>query len=571
VVLIDGDRIAEVILCKAHESTDDLMVTYQDWNPMDLEHLCISPGIIDFNVRRDWEDLTQMTRVAILGGVTLVVEEREGSIPPPKTQALYCDVGGIALVNKASEVAGASDIFGYKVYLSQPLDSTSAAHNLDSIFDAVSRTGLPLIVDPVMPDQRLYHLASPCHFIPVKDRANFDEVETSQLFASAYAGEAESSDIEDEFDMIRTIRTMSTSQPSNQLYRVSTGDIDTLHKQRERKMTDNFLDSQPVLEASDIYTDLDHRIRANEQDIEYLSHLEQATYTYAGPSQFSIPVPVQPPTETKFNRFRPAPITVEKPFEESDKSLLYFNYLANFPDHWETLGVKKVLKTSANYDVKVHICNLSSASAVNALLQRKASRVTCDTAAHFLGLTDADVQRGDTRLKCCPPIRNRRNCNLMWELLKLNAINMITSQHRAVPPFYKFLKEGSFKQAVSGISSLGYALQQVWTKLRLPCESEAEMEHYLVRLSKWMSLQPAKFLGISDTRGSIAKGKHADLIIWDPYSRTIASGSNGQFPEVFPYTGQVFYGVVHKVIVRGQIACENGKAKSFGVSVGLTA
>jgi allantoinase len=321
----------------------------------------------------------------------------------------------------------------------------------------------------------------------------------------------------------------------------------------------------------DIFTDLDYRIRANEQDIEYLSHLEQATYSHSGQTQFSISVPAQPPAQTKFSRFRPAPIAVQKPFEESDKNLLYFNYLANFPDYWETHGVKKVLKTSVNYELKVHICNLSSASAVNSLLKRKASQVTCDTAAHFLALTDADIQRGDTRLKCCPPIRNRRNCNLMWELLKLNAINMITSQHRAVPPSYKFLREGSFKQAVSGISSLGYALQQVWTKLRVPCESEAEMEHYLVRLSKWMSLQPAMFLGISDTRGSIAKGKLADLIIWDPYSRTIASGPNGQFPEVFPYTGQVFYGVVHKVMIRGQIACENGKAKSFGAFVGLTA
>jgi len=572
-VLVEGERISEVILCKANESTEDLMQMYEDWNPMDFEHLCISPGIIDFNLRRDFEDLTQMTRVAVTGGVTFAVEEVQDVVSTEKSQTLFCDVGQIALVSCPSDVVKAlqADIFGFKLYLCQPSERIPPATDLTGILDEIAPTGLPLLVDPLLPDLRMYHLASPCHFLPNKNRHSFTELNSGQLFASAYAGEADCSDAEEEEEMVRPIRTQSTSQPSGEAFRLSLAD-EIMTRQRERKMTDNFLAPQPILASPDLLKDLDYRIRANEQDIEHLSHLEQLTYSKSGHTQYvttvtryvtSVPRP--PSTlQNRIERLRPSKITVQKPFEENDKDLLYMNYLANFPDHWETLGIKKVLNACADYDVKVHFCNLSSASATNAFLKKKNKNFTCDTATHFLGMTDADIQRGDTRLKCCPPIRNKRNCNLLWELLKVKAIDMITSQHRAVPPNLKFLREGSFKLAVCGVSSLGYALQQVWTKLRIPCASEADMEHYLVRLAKWMSMQPAKLLGVSESRGNIAEGKYADFVIWDPYSRAIASGSNGQFPEVFPYTGQVFYGVIHKVMVKGQVAYESGKAKALG-------
>lgn len=550
---------------------ETLMQTYQDWNPLDFEHLCVSPGIIDLNVRRDHEDLTIMTQAALAGGVTLVVEEVEDISISVKPQTLYCDVGHIAIVSQPRDVSKAmySGVFGFKAYLCQPNDRISSAIDIEGILDDVATTDLPLLIDPLIPDLRLYHLASPCHFQPANTREDFYEPNTDVLYASAFAGEAETSDQEDDIEICRPMRTKSTNPKDS--VNLSEADLEIPTTPRERKMTDNFLEPTFPHTAVTIYTDLDIRIRANEQDIEYLSQLEQRTYAYSGATDYisTVPPPISP-TRKRFDKFRPKPITVEKLFEENDKDLLYINYLANFPDHWETIGVKKILKACAGSLCKVHICNISSASAANAFMKKKNQNLTCDTATHFLGLTDSDVKRGDTRFKCTPPIRNKRNCNLLWELLKVKAIDMITSHHRAVPTAHKFLKEGSFKQAMSGISSLGYTLQQVWTKLRVPCASQEDMEHYLVRLAKWMSMEPAKLLGINDIRGSIEQGKIADFVIWDPYTKTEATSLNRQFPEVFPYTGHVFYGVIHSVIVKGNVAYEGCKAKPFGSFVERT-
>ena len=38
---------------------------------------------------------------------------------------------------------------------------------------------------------------------------------------------------------------------------------------------------------------------------------------------------------------------------------------------------------------------------------------------------------------------------------------------------------------------------------------------FIVKMSKWLSERPAKLLNIYNIKGSIFKGKRADLVIWD--------------------------------------------------------
>lgn len=40
----------------------------------------------------------------------------------------------------------------------------------------------------------------------------------------------------------------------------------------------------------------------------------------------------------------------------------------------------------------------------------------------------------------------------------------------------------------------------------------------IVKISKHLSENPSKVLGIDNVKGSIEVGKDADFIIWDPYS-----------------------------------------------------
>lgn len=74
-----------------------------------------------------------------------------------------------------------------------------------------------------------------------------------------------------------------------------------------------------------------------------------------------------------------------------------------------------------------------------------------------------------------------------------------------------------FRRAVNGISSIGYGLQAVWTRLAEEVRGSATERVYFSLLANWMSKVPAEILGLSNVKGEIAPGKHADLVIWDPY------------------------------------------------------
>ena len=83
--------------------------------------------------------------------------------------------------------------------------------------------------------------------------------------------------------------------------------------------------------------------------------------------------------------------------------------------------------------------------------------------------------------------------------------------------------------------------------------------------SKWLSLSPAKLLGLSN-RGSIGKGKLADLVVWTPYCRSLGKG-NEFYQDLSIFDGKEMFGVIHKVYLRGVLAYDNGNYVKAGKRV----
>jgi allantoinase len=111
----------------------------------------------------------------------------------------------------------------------------------------------------------------------------------------------------------------------------------------------------------------------------------------------------------------------------------------------------------------------------------------------------------------------------------------------------KKLREGDFTRAWGGIASLQLSLRAVWT-------GASARGYGLCDLARWMSEVPSRLAGLSGTKGSIAVGQDADLVIWDPdsHDRVIASQLQHRHP-VTPYEGMHLKGRIHKTILRGQV------------------
>jgi dihydroorotase-like cyclic amidohydrolase len=135
----------------------------------------------------------------------------------------------------------------------------------------------------------------------------------------------------------------------------------------------------------------------------------------------------------------------------------------------------------------------------------------------------------------------------------MKGIDNISSCHAYISPHHKLTQ--NFQTALNGISSLGCTLQSVWFILNKPVSSNDQLEHYIVRLAKWMSLHPAQILGVSDYRGSISKGKIADLVVWNPREKSRLSIDYSYY-ATSPYVGQELLGKIKRVYLRGKIAYE---------------
>ena len=145
----------------------------------------------------------------------------------------------------------------------------------------------------------------------------------------------------------------------------------------------------------------------------------------------------------------------------------------------------------------------------------------------------------------------------------MKGIDAVTSNHATIQPCYK-LTNGSFQRAANGIQTVGFTLQSVWTTLNGPVSTTSQLEHYIVRLAKWFSLHPAEILNISGMRGSISKGKLADLIVWNPFERYVVGKEYSPFPELSPYLGMELFGKIYKVYLRGNLVLADDKFKQRG-------
>ena len=164
-----------------------------------------------------------------------------------------------------------------------------------------------------------------------------------------------------------------------------------------------------------------------------------------------------------------------------------------------------------------------------------------------------DIADGRTEFKCCPPIRDQKNREQLWQGLREGTIETIVSDHSPCPGEMKLPAEGDFMRAWGGISSLQLRLPIVWTEARRRGFS-------LVDITRWLCYEPAALVGLEHHKGLVAEGHDADLVIWDPEAEFSVTPSNLYHRhKITPYKGKVFCGLVQKTFVRGQKIYDGGE------------
>src|SRR5271156_6210810 len=200
---------------------------------------------------------------------------------------------------------------------------------------------------------------------------------------------------------------------------------------------------------------------------------------------------------------------------------------------------------------RLHVAHLSTADALKAVRRGKRSKahVTCEGTPHHFTLTDADVGDYDTYCKMNPPLRSAADREALIVALADGTVDAIATDHAPHATHEKIIE---FEKAMFGITGLETALGLAITRLH------REHRIPLARIVELFTSGPARVVDLRG-RGTLARGSHADVTIFDPKKRwTFEAARSRSKSHNTPFDGWQLTGKVVATIVSGKIVYRAG-------------
>jgi len=195
---------------------------------------------------------------------------------------------------------------------------------------------------------------------------------------------------------------------------------------------------------------------------------------------------------------------------------------------------------------RLHVAHLSTADALKAVRRGKRAKahVTCEVTPHHFTLIDENVGEYDTNFKMNPPLRTTADREAILVALADGTVDAIATDHA---PHAAHEKQVEFERASFGITGLETALALAITKLH------REQKIPLTRIVELFTSGPARVFDLRG-RGSLAKGNHADVTIFDPKKKwTFEAAKSHSLSHNTPFDGWQFTGKVVVTIVGGKM------------------
>lgn len=232
------------------------------------------------------------------------------------------------------------------------------------------------------------------------------------------------------------------------------------------------------------------------------------------------------------------------------------DYLDSRPVVAELEAIGRAILFAEETGCSLHVVHVSTGRGVALVAAARARGVdvTCETCAHYLVLTEEDVEELGAITKCAPPLRPRRDLESLWERIFDRDVEFVTSDHSPCPPEMKAGED--FFRAWGGISGcqslLNVMLDEGHHERGLPLELVAALT----------SGNVADRFGLAG-KGSLEVGSDADLALVDLDSSFVLRTEDLFYRhKMSPYVGRTFRGRVIRTVVRGTTVFQEGKIVS---------
>lgn len=201
---------------------------------------------------------------------------------------------------------------------------------------------------------------------------------------------------------------------------------------------------------------------------------------------------------------------------------------------------------------RLHVAHLSTAEALKVVRRGKRIkvRVTCEVTPHHFTLLDEDIGDYDTNFKMNPPLRSASDREALLVALADGTVDAIATDHAPHAPHEKVVE---FERAMFGITgletALGLAISRLHREHKIP----------MTRIVELFTAGAARVVDLSG-RGTLSRGSHADVTIFDPKKRwTFEVERSLSKSHNSPFDGHPLMGKVIATIVGGKIVYRGSK------------
>jgi allantoinase len=190
----------------------------------------------------------------------------------------------------------------------------------------------------------------------------------------------------------------------------------------------------------------------------------------------------------------------------------YDALLASRPPEAEAVAISAAAAIATSTGVHIHVAHLSSAAGLLAAETaiKAGSPLSLETCPQYLLLCDQDFSRLGTAMKMFPPVRSAGDRAALVDGLARGVIAVVATDHA---PHTDGEKAKDLDESAAGSPGV--------QTLYLSCLELANRLGDVWRAPNWVCEGPAALAGLRQSKGSIAPGFDADLVIVDPNHGTV--------------------------------------------------
>lgn len=235
------------------------------------------------------------------------------------------------------------------------------------------------------------------------------------------------------------------------------------------------------------------------------------------------------------------------------KTSAWYHYMSR-PEFVEAEADKRVVHWASHLEAPVYLVHMADKEGLEACIKAKEEghEVFIETCPQYLEFTCDVYKREDGRnFVCSPPMKGQESLEALWKALKAGFIDTVATDHC---PFQSYEKDWGkddytkIPNGCAGVENLYPYMLDAANAGKITFEKAVEV----------CSTNVAKIFGC-ETKGAIAVGKDADIVIYDKdKDYTISVNNMHSDYDHTIWEGKELHGYPVQTYVRGRLVYDNG-------------